>query len=171
MLQDLLFAMVITTMLTLALTATMFAVVRTLGGTTSRIDQSNGATLFASYFGPDVQNAVTVTPNAVEGSNCPSPRAVDLLLTSDGSSSVSYFRGTGADASVLFRRTCVGGTSSTPQRLTRFVVGAPTFTCAPSGCDAAWRTITASITQYDAHDPLNASKRYTTNIDGTRRGL
>jgi hypothetical protein len=113
---------------------------------------------------------VTVATNAAETGACPSPRTVDLLLTTstDGSSSVSYFRGSGASASVLYRRTCSGGTATPPARLVRSLALAPVFTCAPD-CGITWNAITATITQNDPTDPTNVGKRYTTNVEGTRR--
>jgi hypothetical protein len=170
-LQDILIAMALTGILMFTLVGIMFGAWHTLTGTEAHITQSNGATLVASYFGPDVQNAITVTPNATEGGNCPSPRTVDLLLTtsSDGASSVSYYRGSGANASVMYRRTCTGGTASSPARMARLLSGAPTFTCAPA-CDATWDTITGTFTQNDPQDPTNVGKQYTTTIEGTRRG-
>jgi hypothetical protein len=169
MLQDLLFAMMITTMLVLALASTMYGVVHTLNGTERRIDQSNGASLLASYLGPDVQNALTVSTNATETSACPSPRTVDLLLSTGANSSVSYFRGTGATATVLYRRTCDNGTATTPARLTRYLAGAPNFACTPDCGDATWRSVVVNVTQVDPSDPLNASKQYQTTAQAMRR--
>jgi type II secretory pathway component PulJ len=167
-LQDVLFAMLITTMLTLALSSVMFAVVHLMGSTETRIDQSNGATLFASYFGPDVQNAVGIATNTTETGSCPSPQPVDLLITTD-SGTVSYYRGTSGAATVLYRRTCNGGTATTPARLARFLAAAPTFTCAPDCGATTWRSLTATVIQLDPSDPTNVGKRYTTTIEGSRR--
>src|SRR4051812_16276124 len=147
MLQDLLFAMMITTMLVIALTSSMFVIAHTLGSTESRVDQSNGGTLMASYFGPDVQNALTVGTNVNETSACSSPMNADLLLSTGGNSSVSYYRGSGADASTLYRRTCSNGAASAPARLARHLAAPPTFSCAPDCGDATWRSVTATVIQ------------------------
>jgi hypothetical protein len=169
-LQDVLIAMAITGILMGTLTATMFTSWRTLGNTETRFSQSSGATVLASYFAPDVQNAVTVGVNTAETGACPSPRTVDLLLTTaaDGSSSVSYFRGTGPSASVLYRRTCDGGVATPPQRLVRSLAVPPVFACSPD-CGITWNAVTATVVQNDPTDPTNVGKRYTTNVEGTRR--
>jgi hypothetical protein len=170
-LQDILIAMAITGILMFTLVGIIFSAFHTLGGAEAHITQSNGATLVASWFGPDVQNTVSVATNVTEGSNCPSPRVVDLLLTTstDGSSTISYYRGTGVNASTMYRRTCTGGTASAPARMVRLLAAAPSFTCSPA-CDATWQTITGTITQNDPRDPTNVGKQYVTNIEGTRRG-
>jgi hypothetical protein len=170
-LQDVLIAMTITGMLMVTLVGIIFSAFHTLGGAEAHITQSNGATLVASWFGPDVQNTISVATNVTEGSACPSPRVVDLLLTTstDGSSTISYYRGTGANASTMYRRSCTNGTASVPARMVRLLAGAPVFTCAPA-CDATWQTLTGTITQNDPRDPTNVGKQYVTTIKGTRRG-
>jgi type II secretory pathway component PulJ len=168
-LQEVLIAMTITGMILTVLVATIFSSLHVVGSTESHIDQSSGATLFASYFGPDVQNALTVKKNVMETAACSSPRTVDLLLATGANSSVSYYRGTGANASVLYRRTCNGGVSSTSARLIRFLASAPAFQCAPDCGDATWRSVSADVTQIDPLDPTSTGKQYHTTLEGTRR--
>lgn len=160
-LEDLLIAMLITGILMIPLMGAMFTMTHTLGGTESRIDQSNGAALFSSYFAPDVQNATSVATNAMEPATCTSPQTVALLLTTPNGS-VSYY----VNGSTLYRRTC--GTPTTgPARLTRNLVGAPTFNITPSPSN--WTSVTMAVTQRDPLDPTNVGKQYTTTVLGTRR--
>jgi hypothetical protein len=174
-LNELLIAMLITTIIMVPLVGAMFTTMHVLVGTESRIDESNSATLLGSYFGPDVQNAVTVTNSgAVESTAVcgSSAMAVDLLMTTSQpgdtpQASVSYYHA----GAFLFRRTCSGGTAGPVERLVHNLSGAPAFSCgdsagAPIACSAAWQMVKGSVTQLD---PQKTNAPYTTNVQASKR--
>ena len=147
--------------------------------------ESNKADLLASYFTPDVQNAVTVSAKTLLNNPVESAAAcgtgaqgVLLLLTTDagGASSVSYWRGTGTEQRMLFRRTCTSGVASPRVKVIENLDLAPPgalktadFTClGPGGTDCTlptWQVVTASVTQSDSAD----RNVYPTTIQATRR--
>jgi hypothetical protein len=81
-----------------------------------------------------------------------------LLTREVNQSSVSYYRGTGANAAVLYRRECSGAVAAPPSRVIRNLSPAipPSFTCVPTPCSAAWQVVTATGT-------------FTTVVQGSRR--
>jgi hypothetical protein len=164
--------MVITAILMVPLVAAMFTVTHTLGDTTSRIDQSNGAALFSSYFAPDIQNVdlSNPTPIVIGGTESaavcgPTARAVALLILTP-SGSVSYWQ----NGTVLYRRTCSGGTATGGARLVRYIQsGTLSFQCSPNCANTTWQSITGTVTQYNPNDPTNVAKQYSTTVEATRR--
>ncbi|HEX4492837.1 MAG TPA: hypothetical protein VH914_16645 [Acidimicrobiia bacterium] len=173
-LNELLIAMLITGLIMVPLVSAMFTTVHSMVGTENRIDESNSAALFASYFTPDVQNAVTVAPTTTESTAVcgASARAVDLLVTTSQpgdatQTSVSYYH-----SGVLFlRRTCSGGTVTGAARVAYNLSGAPLFSCADATgvalpCSGAWQMVKGSITQSNA---TTAGSTYTTNVQATKR--
>jgi prepilin-type N-terminal cleavage/methylation domain-containing protein len=180
-LPELLIAMVITSIIMVPLAGAVFTTLHTAAPTQSRIDESNGADLLASYFEPDIQNSVTVSANYPALVNeptatCgPSAHAVALLLTTsaDGTTTVSYYRGTGAtDGNVLYRRTCAvvggAGTASQPVRVMRSLSPsvAPQFTVQTDPISGAWLSVTGTVTQSDSRF---SGSTYATVVEGNRR--
>jgi hypothetical protein len=164
-LEELLIAMLMTGILLFPLLGAMFNATHSLLGAESRAEQSNGTTLLSSYFGPDVQNAVSVASNTTDPCG---GGAVDLLLTAAAGSNpqiVAYYRS--VDGRVLLRRTCTGGTASTPIRLMRNVSGVPTFTCAPTPDCVGWSSVSGSVVQLNPAQP--GTPPYTTNVQATKR--
>jgi Tfp pilus assembly protein PilV len=179
-LTELLLAMVITAIIMVPIAGSVYTTVHTVAPTQNRIDESNGADLLASYFSADVQNAVTVdvaigaTLANESTTTCgASARPVDLLLTTaaDGTTSVSYYRGTTAtDSNVLYRRTCAvvggAGTASPAVRVLHFLSGAPQFTVQSDPVTGAWQSVTGTVSQ---SDPRFTGSTYATTVQGTRR--
>jgi Tfp pilus assembly protein PilV len=173
-LNELLIAMLITGLIMVPLVSAMFTTVHSMVGTENRIDESNSAALFASYFTPDVQNAVTVAIGTTESTAvCGSAaRAVDLLVTTSQpgdatQTSVSYYH----SGALFLRRTCSGGTPSTAARVAYNLAGAPTFSCADATgatvpCSGTWQMVKGAITQ---SNPASAGSTYTTNVQATKR--
>jgi Tfp pilus assembly protein PilV len=173
-LNELLIAMLITGLIMVPLVSILFTTVHSLIGTENRIDESNSAALFASYFGPDIQNAISVATNATETvAACgPTARTVDLLVTTSQpadatQTSVSYYH----SGTLFLRRTCSGGSAVNPARVAHNLSGVPTFSCLDStgatvACSGAWQTVKGSITQ---SNPATTSAPYTTNVQATKR--
>jgi prepilin-type N-terminal cleavage/methylation domain-containing protein len=178
-LPELLIAIMITGIIMVPLGGAVFTTLHTAAPTQNRIDESNGADLLASYFEPDVQNAVSVSaanpalvnePSATCGA---SARPVALLLTTSatGATTVSYYRGTGAtDTNVLYRRTCavVGGvgTASQPVLVLRSLSATPQFTVQTDPVTGAWQSVTGTVTQSDSRF---SGSTYATVVEGNRR--
>ncbi len=178
-LTELLIATIVTAIIIVPISGAIWTGLHTSALTQSRIRQTVGANLLSSYFGPDVQNTVRVQTNATEAAgNCgASARTVGLLLTTvdgPGGASVSYWVGSGANADVLYRRTCNAGVASGPISLLHLVAPVSgslpnpvTFACAPDCGDATWRSITITAVQ---SDPLNVNAgQYTTTVSAARR--
>jgi hypothetical protein len=174
-LNELLIAMLITTIIVVPLAGVMYTSVHTMVSTQNRIDESNGASFLSSYFGPDVQNAVSIATGAgtVESSAAcgATARAVDLLVTTTQMTISYYHDPSGPTAHVLYRRTCTGGVPALPVRLLRNLSGAPTFTCLdvnglPLGACTLWQGLSGSVTQADAQNPGSS---YTVRVQATKR--
>jgi hypothetical protein len=170
-LADLLIAIVITAIIITPIAGAIFVSLHTSGAAQNRIQESARANLIASYFGTDVQNTTNVAINAPEttaacGSGGAGAMAsVGLLLTTGSASSVSYYRGTGVNQNVLYRRTCNGAAASRSVVLSRNLSGAPSFACIPDCTSVGWRSITATVIQADALNPGS----FTTTVQGARR--
>jgi hypothetical protein len=167
-LTDLLTAMVVTAIIIPAIAGAIFVSLHTRGASQNRIQESARANLISSYFGTDVQNTTNVAIGAPETSAACGAGAmgsVGLLLTTGSTSSVSYYRGTGANQNAFFRRVCNGAAASTPVVLSRNLSGVPSFACIPDCTSVGWRSITATVIQADALNPGS----FTTTVQGARR--
>lgn len=170
-LMELLIAITITGIIMIPIGGAIYVGLRTSVSTQNRVQESVGGNLLSTYFGPDVQNSVLVAANVPEAVGvCPSPRTVDLLLTTEAVvSSVSYYRGTGATAGVLYRRVCTAGVAAPPTVLIRYLAsgsGAVNVACAPLACDATWRSVTLTVSQLNA--PMDAVP-FVSTVSAARR--
>jgi hypothetical protein len=172
-LTEMLIALGITTLMTATIAAALFAGLRTNATAQNRLEEANGANKFSLFFAPDVQNgtAIAATGATESAAACgAAAQSVDLLVTTSATSSVSYYRGTGADASKLYRRTCTAGAADSPALLVRYLIGAPQFSCRDTsgaivGC-ANWASVTAVFSQRAPLDP----NPYQTTLQASRRG-
>ncbi len=169
---ELLIAISITGIIIVPIVSAIFFGFHTTGATQTAVAETNGANLMASYFGPDVQGAIGATVNSSESPICGSVAGtVDLVLTAPddtltSSVSVSYFRGAGANAANLYRRTCANGAVTGVARVASHVVQPLNFSCDTSAC-VNFRSITATLVQGDAA----SANQYTTRLEAVRRGL
>ena len=172
-LNELLIAMVISAIIVVPLTSAIYTSLHASSSTMGKTRQSVAANLLSSYFGTDVQNAVQVGTNVTESSVVcgAAARPVALLLTtSPGNSSISYFQGsTPATAKFLYRRTCAVGAGGTGAANPPIPVirdaSAATFACVPSCGDTVWQSVTASVSQTDALNPV----AYVARVQASRR--
>jgi hypothetical protein len=145
---------------------------RTTGETQTRVEQSNGANLMASYFVPDVQGAVAVAKNASDALSCgASAGTASLVVTTLASpaTTVSYYRGTGANAHVLYRRTCSNGAVTGVARVLGNLAtdpAYPAFTCDLATDCSAFRSVSVSLLQQDSSGRNN----YQTRLTAAKRG-
>jgi hypothetical protein len=169
---ELLIAISITGVLLVPIGAAIYFGFHTTGATQNRVAETSGANLMASYFVPDVQTAIGAATNAPESPICGSlGGTVDLVLTGpdenpSASVSVSYYRGTGARAGYLYRRTCANGAVTSLARVASHVAQPPSFTCDTTGC-VNFRSITATFVQGTGA----AGDAYDTRLEAVRRGL
>jgi len=169
-LLELLITMVIMGLIITPIASAIVLGLRTETDVQARLAQSNSATLFQSYFGPDVQQSVAVGIGVGESSACGtvSPATVNMLLTwIPGQSSVSYFVDP-ASPKVLRRRECAGGAVVGPVAgapVIRNLDGAPVFGCPLAGdCTApSWQIVKATLAQRVGTNTL------TSTIQATRR--
>lgn len=163
----------------LVMAITMFVVVpmasaivlglRTESDVQARLSESNGAALFASYFGPDVQQTLVVGVNTAESAAVCGGGAqnVALLLTQvPGESSVSYFVDPG-NSKILRRKVCALGAVSGPADgipVVRNLSAAPTFACSPNSDCSNWSTVSATVSQ-----AVNGGNPYSTTVQGAKR--
>ena len=130
-LTEMLIALSITTLMTTTIAAALYAGLRTNATAQYRVEEANAANKVSLYYAPDVQNGTAVATGTTESTAAcgAGAQAVDLLVTTSATSSVSYYRGTGTDAAKLYRRTCTAGAIGSSTLLVRYLVGAPQFTC------------------------------------------
>jgi hypothetical protein len=175
-LSELLIALVITAIILVPLTGAMFVGLRSDATTMNRVQESASANLLSSYFSPDVQNTVAVALNTAEPAAACGGGAlgnVGMLLTTHASttaeptvSTVSYYRGSGPNTTMLYRRVCSAGTASQPVRVIRNLSGAPVFTCNPN-C-ASWTSVKVVVQQKKTPD---VGAPYTSTVEAARRNL
>lgn len=172
-LNEMLIAMVISAIIVVPITGSIFASLHTSASTMNRTGQTIGANMLSTYFGPDVQNAVQVMTGTTESDVVcgASPLQVDLLLTTvPGQSSISYYEdhSTPATSKNLYRRTCNAGVASAPIILIHSLSpsSSPNFQCLPDCDDATWQTIVATVTQSDS--TLNPAP-FSTTVQASRR--
>ena len=153
-LVELLIAISITGIIMVPIGGAIFFGFRATSGTQTRLEQSNHANVLASYFVPDVQGAVTVAKGATDSAACGgSGSTADLVLTTNFAppTSISYYRGQGANQTTLFRRTCSNGVPSGVARVVDNLQVAPAFTCIdangnPASC-ATWGGVSVTVVQ------------------------
>jgi Tfp pilus assembly protein PilV len=175
-LQELLIAMVISTIIVTPLAGAIFTSLHTASSTINRTQQSVGANLLSTYFGTDVQNAVQVAtgvtePTSVCGSGVTTQTG--LLLTTPGTAGTSttfYYQGAGANSVFLYRQTCAqtagGGTSAGKVLpLVQQLSAAPQFTCVPDCTNTNWQSVGVQLTQSSTTFPGS----YTTTVQASRR--
>jgi hypothetical protein len=164
---ELMVAVMLTAVVMIPLASGIFLALRTSQTSEGRIEESSSANVLASYFGTDVQNAVSVGVNVNEATGACGGAAMNvglLLTTQTDQSSIAYYRGSGANGTDLYRRTCTGGSVTSTVRVLHNLSSAPNFACAPS-CDSNWQSVTATVTQQKALD----AGGYATTVSGTRR--
>jgi Tfp pilus assembly protein PilW len=148
---ELLIAIAITGLIVVPIGAAIYFGVRTSGATQTRVTQSNGSNLLASYLVPDVGGATTAGTGVDDSVTCGVGGTVDLMLTtSDIAESVSYFQGTGAKSTVLYRRTCAGGALTGLARVASGLSAAPSFVCdGGNACvqGSVFHSVTVTLTQ------------------------
>jgi prepilin-type N-terminal cleavage/methylation domain-containing protein len=169
---ELLIAISITGILMAPIGAAIYFGFRTTGATQARVAESDGANILASYFVPDLQGSVAAATNATESpAACGGAGAtVDLLVTTSfaPATSVSYYRGTGANASILYRRTCSAGVVTGVARVLSNLdatSSTPIFTCNPADCTVS-KVVRAHVDQVD----LGGQNTYSTDLSAAERG-
>jgi Tfp pilus assembly protein PilV len=169
-LVELLIAITITTIIMGPISSSIYVGLHTAGATQNRVYETASANLLSSYLTPDVQNAVAVATNTTEvAGTCPAPlQNVKLLLTTQpGVSSISYYQGSGANQTTLYRRICTNGTATNRTVISRSLAATTgiSFSCAP-GCGGNWQSITATLAQQIAPFDTNP---YVATVTAARR--
>ena len=166
---ELIIAIAITGVIMAPIGAAIYFGFRTTGDTQQVVSESTSANVMASYFTADVQGAIAAAKSTSDTISCGAAAgAADLVLTTVATptTTISYYRGTGANASVLYRRTCANGALTGVARVATSLSGTPTFSCDTSADCSTFRSITASMLQQNAtgQDP------YQTVVTATKRG-
>jgi prepilin-type N-terminal cleavage/methylation domain-containing protein len=184
---EMLIAITISGIIATALTGAIYFGFQATGSTETRLSQSGKANLLASYFVEDVQNATGVGKGVTESAAACGAGAmpVALLLTQDtatpSTSSISYFVGTGANSTTLYRRTCDGGIPGVslpvikglrPNTLTFACAplnppnGNPCVNTNPSNGIPDWTSVTVNLTQ---QQDASGKSPYATTLVGSKR--
>jgi prepilin-type N-terminal cleavage/methylation domain-containing protein len=170
---ELLIAISITGIILAPIGAAIYFGFRTTGETQRQVAESSSANVMASYFTADVQGAIAAAKSTSDAVSCGAAAgAADLVLTTVASptTTVSYYRGSGANASVLYRRTCANGVLTGLTRVASSLSATPDFACSINGTPVAdcstFRSITASMLQQSA----TGQSPYQTVVTATKRG-
>jgi prepilin-type N-terminal cleavage/methylation domain-containing protein len=170
---ELIIAIAITGVILAPIGAAIYFGFRTTGDTQQMVSESSSANVMASYFTADGQGAIAAAKSTSDTISCgPAAGAADLVLTMVASptTTISYYRGTGANATVLYRRTCSNGALTGVTRVATSLSGTPDFACFINGTPVAdcsnFRSITASMLQQTAA----GQSPYQTVVTATRRG-
>ena len=166
---ELIIAIAITGVIMAPIGAAIYFGFRTTGDTQQMVSESTSANVMASYFTADVQGAIAAAKSTSDTISCGAAAgAADLVLTTVATptTTISYYRGTGANASVLYRRTCANGVLTGVARVATSLSGTPTFSCDSSSDCSTFRSITASMLQQTA----TGQSPYQTVVTATKRG-
>jgi hypothetical protein len=166
---ELLIAISITTIILVPIGMAIYFGFQATGTTQTRIQETDSANVLASYFVPDVQGSVAIAKGASDGVACGGAgQTANIVITTLASptTTVSYYRGTGANASVLYRRTCSNGAVTATARVLRNISGDPSFTCDLAVDCSAFRSVSLSVLQANAA----AKEQYQTRLTASKRG-
>jgi hypothetical protein len=166
-LQEMLIAMVVSAIIAVPIGGALFTSLHTTNSTIARTRETVDANLLSTYFGTDVQNAAQVATGSTD--NCGGLAGLVLTATG-GSTTISYYQGTGASTTNLYRHICNGATPTSTLVLVRNLAGPVNFSCVNASsttvpCSAGWTAVQIVATQSNAQ----AAGLYTTTVQGQRR--
>jgi hypothetical protein len=168
---ELLLAITITTILLVPLGYAFYFGLHGTGDTETRLLQSNKATVLASFFAPDVQNAIGAQLNQSDAATCGAAAAktANLLLTLADGTTVSYYvvPGIGPNPGSLWRRPCNGAPQAQIRLIASLAATQPVpnvFSCDTGGC-SGFNIVNATVKQQDAA----GGNMYTTSLQASRR--
>lgn len=168
---ELLLAITITTILLVPLGYAFYFGMRGTSDTQTRLLQSNKATVLASFFVPDVQNAIGAQLGQSDAATCGAAAAktANLLLTLADGTTVSYYvvPGGGGSPGSLWRRPCNGAPQAQIRLISSLAATQPVpnvFSCDTAGC-SGFNIVNATVRQQDAA----GGNVYATNLQASRR--
>lgn len=169
---ELVLAITITSILLVPLGYAFYFGLHSTNDTQTRLIESNKATVLASLFSADVQNAIGAQLNQSDAAACgvASAQTANLLLTLSDGSTVSYYvvPGGGANPGSLWRRPCNNGTPLAQIRVISSLAATQPvpnlFSCDTPAC-TGFNIVNASVKQQDAA----GANVYITNLQASRR--